>query len=832
MPPPKLQHRDPALIADRAVSGGWKSGEHHERDRERAVNLYDEKTLRHQNGALNIYVIWCWEKLGRKEDFEDCKARVLCTGAPIPAMHELKDFWRFYKTQSKGRLGESPTTKSLLSKAKAFKAGFRRLTNSELGDADTEEINRWLRKVLPYEPGSDVHDIEKPKYNLKPLDLDRLIDRLWAGHDLHYTHERNRIQFHLLLLWFCNSGARRGGLFTAGVPYKVRTTAAISLSNADPEEDVSLVLERTAEGKPRFLFKLDQRTVKNNKYQENKRFGVSGREHSILRYDSVFLLLNLAIADGALHPKVLEAMLKNGGDGQVKWNKSARDLPVCRQVDRQGNVHPTKAMTFAVFESIFRGLLLQEGYFEVSVSMHMIRRELGKQLDERYTETERSQHVLHADRRVFGQSYVANVSSCDGFAAFRGEKLDHTAVEYFQGISQFRQPGLPTRLSAAQREGVRRLPEILMYDKEIAQAPDENSRSRVKRERQNALRKAEQTALRRHRQDSLAKLRRERLEGRLSQAPSEDPDPLKALIPERGRIAEKMASTSPASDEVKLEVMRDMLSLLRTSGGVFYRPGEVPKNGKCPYCDTALESIERRKRCKHVHNCRRRAVAERLGVLKSKLKFCFFCMDFLRCDEWEEDYRNHLSTPLKQCGSITYRSTLIRPAFCLLCIQSEHLSPCQRMRSWERDINAIRHMEESHSWPWSCGQCSYSCETEEAGYYHLHDVHGYQLQKKRKYGRTTNPSHAPIPVADTLGTTSPHSTDASTETPDELDDLMSKYLNFPPSPPHTGSPSSDIISTNSPPSFCISPSLLHSSSPPYSDQIIYMANSCVPQRSR
>ena len=128
-----------------------------------------------------------------------------------------------------------------------------------------------MRKVLPYEPGSDVHDIEKPKYNLKPPDLDRLIDRLWAGYDLYYTHERNRIQFHLLFLWFCNSGARRGGLFTAGVPYKVRTTAAISLFNADPEKDVSLVLERTAEGKPRFLFKLDQRTVKNNKDQENKR---------------------------------------------------------------------------------------------------------------------------------------------------------------------------------------------------------------------------------------------------------------------------------------------------------------------------------------------------------------------------------------------------------------------------------------------------------------------------------------------------------------------------------------------------------------------------------
>lgn len=95
----------------------------------------------------------------------------------------------------------------------------------------------------------------------------------------------------------------------------------------------------------------------------------------------MFLLLNLAIIDGALNPEDLPAMINSGGDGQVEWTESARDLPICRQVDRQGNVHPTRAMTFTVFASIFRGLLLQEGYFEVSASMHMIRRELGKQLD-------------------------------------------------------------------------------------------------------------------------------------------------------------------------------------------------------------------------------------------------------------------------------------------------------------------------------------------------------------------------------------------------------------------------------------------------------------------
>ncbi|QPH05452.1 hypothetical protein C2857_003245 [Epichloe festucae Fl1] len=68
---------------------------------------------------------------------------------------------------------------------------------------------------------------------------------------------------------------------------------------------------------------------------------VSGREHPLLGYDSVFLLLNLVIADGALDPEDLSDMIHNGGDDPVEWDETVRDRPICRQVDLQGNVHPT-----------------------------------------------------------------------------------------------------------------------------------------------------------------------------------------------------------------------------------------------------------------------------------------------------------------------------------------------------------------------------------------------------------------------------------------------------------------------------------------------------------
>ena len=66
-----------------------------------------------------------------------------------------------------------------------------------------------------------MRDITRPKYNYKPVDLDRNLTALWTRRDLGITHERTRFQFHFLLLLFCSTGARRGAIFKKGVNYKV-----------------------------------------------------------------------------------------------------------------------------------------------------------------------------------------------------------------------------------------------------------------------------------------------------------------------------------------------------------------------------------------------------------------------------------------------------------------------------------------------------------------------------------------------------------------------------------------------------------------------------------
>ena len=81
---------------------------------------------------------WTWVTAGQEGSFEDCKASALRRGAPVPQVHQLKDFWRFYKDQSHGQINERPTAKTLKARAKQFKAGFKRHTGNELSDEDTK----------------------------------------------------------------------------------------------------------------------------------------------------------------------------------------------------------------------------------------------------------------------------------------------------------------------------------------------------------------------------------------------------------------------------------------------------------------------------------------------------------------------------------------------------------------------------------------------------------------------------------------------------------------------------------------------------------------------
>ncbi len=68
---------------------------------------------------------------------------------------------------------------------------------------------------------------------------------------------------------------------------------------------------------------------------------------------------------------------------------------------------------------------------------------------------------------------MANTSSVDGQGAFLGEAINHKHIDYFQGLGQFREPGLPCKLPARLEEGLKRDTQLQELEEEVRQCPRE-----------------------------------------------------------------------------------------------------------------------------------------------------------------------------------------------------------------------------------------------------------------------------------------------------------------------------------------------------------------------
>lgn len=203
-----------------------------------------------------------------------------------------------------------------------------------------------------------------------------------------------------------------------------------------------------------------------------------------------------------------------------------------------------------------------------------------------YTETERSQHILHSDPRIFGQSYVANTSSVAGKDVFLGEKPDNSVPEFFQGLALFREEGAPTSLSSRDMQDVLQSSELVEFDRYSNLEPKKKARKRqilLGRLQREALVSKQHRYIRERRDWKVL------TKGKVREPCATDSnDPLQ-IIPERARLAEKMSSYSPLSSEESKEAMQDLHALLKQDFGVFYRPGEAPVKGACPFCHGSLE---------------------------------------------------------------------------------------------------------------------------------------------------------------------------------------------------------------------------------------------------
>ncbi|KAL8818514.1 MAG: hypothetical protein Q9191_007924 [Dirinaria sp. TL-2023a] len=202
-----------------------------------------------------------------------------------------------------------------------------------------------------------------------------------------------------------------------------------------------------------------------------RRYGASISQHGKLLYDDTQYLLALAFADKAFwgidSPKDFWQLQIPSGDNELllRWTESAKRLPILRNATMQQGVSK-EPLSKKTFDRIIKSVLNASRYFG-NATVHAIRRYLGKKVNERYTEVERSQHITQTDTRVYGQSYVTNTSSVNGRSAFLNELTQHDHIGYFQSFANSREKGLPSSLPVEREAAIKRDPQLLRLKDQV-----------------------------------------------------------------------------------------------------------------------------------------------------------------------------------------------------------------------------------------------------------------------------------------------------------------------------------------------------------------------------
>jgi hypothetical protein len=96
--------------------------------------------------------------------------------------------------------------------------------------------------------------------------------------------------------------------------------------------------------------------------------------------------------------------------------------------------------------------------------------------------------------------------------------------------------------------------------------------------------------------------------------------------------------------------------------------------------------------------------------------------------------KQHLtSITSHRCDITTYRHTVLRPGYCLFCLNNSKLSASSRMHQWTRSNKLWNHIEthiHEHAWPSICPHtlCDIQLDTAASFRYHLSDIHGFRRQ--------------------------------------------------------------------------------------------------------
>ncbi|KAJ6019330.1 hypothetical protein N7522_001397 [Penicillium canescens] len=555
---------------------GYVPGAHREEDSIRNKDKKLDETKQIHQETLDLWLDFTADPSNKFKHYKTVP------GCSPPSHDVVKEFIRWCVSSATGRLseGKQPTVRTVKAWAERFFGGFKESTKTEVPKEDRKEVYDWIKNTLTAE--GIVVNQKKQKYNFKRDDFLKVVSSIWQTDHQKFIPGLTKVLILFALQLYLFTGARVGTFMPSD---KDKHHKGLRY------EDIKLVLFPSSTAPWEVGWRVNQKWLKNNRDEKYTVFGIGIRDSNKPQFASGQLLLALALEHGALFgietvADLVDCDLSNG-EMPLEWKESYKTKPIFRNVTADGP--QDIPLTNKQFSSYLHQIFDAAGYSE-HPTIHCMRRNLAKEVESRYGSAPVSQILAHRDPKTFPEHYQAHCSSIDTVSAVLDEKAETKHIEYFQGYTQFRVPGLPVNLPAHIEESILLLPELVELRSRIGELKKCNNQTdlRVTKLRyRNALVRQRRSELKRYQTSWVQARRDQKILNRGKEQPVSVTNDVSIraqslIMPEIARIAIAMSRTTELSFEEKIMFVKDLQTQCSRDFDVVYLPNESPIHGACP----------------------------------------------------------------------------------------------------------------------------------------------------------------------------------------------------------------------------------------------------------
>ncbi|TVY12769.1 hypothetical protein LARI1_G009008 [Lachnellula arida] len=351
--------------------------------------------------------------------------------------------------------------------------------------------------------------------------------------------------------------------------------------------------------------------------------------------------------------------------------------------------------------------------------------------------------------------------------SYFGDELRSTVNNRFRSITLCRNPELWQSLPAEKQHELESSPEFTAIEQELeALSLDTRDGSAVmdrRKELRAEKRKLIAEELRKSRKLQPSRIPSNKDENHLTGYHQTIFSRVRALMPERDRLASSLFTVASIRSEEGRAVLCDMIALYQQETEVAVRLGLEPEKCLCLLTESKrkIDSKPAAQRWRHIYSCYRKSLRASCGFAE----MCFFCSEWVMGkDQWENHCQVHLNgyKPLPaQCDPLFYGGTLASPGICPFCLNDATLSAAERMHQFLDKVEWRDHISDHFGifekyarslhegslpkCPVSRPHCPSVFVSAQEVKFHLQNNHGAEFVKRAKKSRPLDEVDARCP---------------------------------------------------------------------------------------